>query len=163
MPFDNDLSLTQALVADFGIMINDVADEVWMNLNEEIQYDVYDVYTPKSYDRLGVNGGLLNEFDKTHPSITGNTITSEIGDNPDRLTLDPDNFIHGSNYWSTEDIRDLLIEIITQGKSGPLFGQGPWRAPRDFWTPFIQKLDNGFVFDLIEKAMTSRGLVWIRI
>jgi hypothetical protein len=170
MPYDNDMALTQALVADFSNIVNEVADEVWIKLNEEIQHDVYDAFDPTWYERQGVNGGLLYEFEKSNPSTVGNTITSEIGENPDRLTLNPDRFIHGSLYWkNTDDIRDMLVDIILAGSDSskhPHVGQAfnfPDMPPRDFWTPFIDKLDKGLINDLIEASFNKRGLSWIRI
>lgn len=164
MPVNNDDDLMRILVSDMNSIIDSVSAKLIARLEEYIQSEVYNAYSPKVYERQGANGGLLGNWEQVPNDIRGNVITSIIRENePTQLALDSDNFIHGSNFWSKDDIRDLLAEIVIMGKSGPLFGDGPWRFPRDFWTPFIKLLDDGTVDTLIETEFKKRGIKYIKL
>ena len=77
----------------------------------------------------------------------------------------PEKAQHGSPDWPHSavdkawgDAREYLADIIYQGKSGPLFGDGPWRNKRDAWTPLINKLDRGKIFTWFEEGMNNQHL-----
>jgi hypothetical protein len=163
MPATNDAELMAMMMGDFTLIIDEVSKELLEKLLEVIHAVVYDPFHPKKYNRLGDNGGLLDDWDKTNPVISGNTIESEISEYPDRMVLDAPGFTHGSLYYDPNDVRDFLSELIIEGKSGDLFGEGFWRSSRDFWTPFLQLIDDGTADRIIEKAMNSRGIKWIKI
>lgn len=62
----------------------------------------------------------------------------------DSLSLDPDNFIHGSNFYDVDDVRDILPYLIFGGNSGDLFGEGYWTKNRDAWSPTITRMNRSF-------------------
>jgi|WetSurMetagenome_2_1015567.scaffolds.fasta_scaffold54392_2 hypothetical protein len=161
----NDQQLTAIMVMDMTEIINSVADQLLKKLKDSggfIETIVYGAGEPKWYPRQRENGGLLEAYDKTDATVAGTTITAEVGEHPDRMTSEPEAFIHGSEYWDITDIRSLLTEIITEGKSGPLFGNGFWRESRDFWQPLLDMLESGEVDIMIETEFTNRGIKFIK-
>lgn len=162
MLIDNDADLTALLIADMEGVIDAITNTLLEKLKEKIQEIVYDSYDPIWYPRQGERG-LGNEWEKTDAHSEGNIVESEISENPMKLNTDSDNFIHGSNFWNLNDIRDLLAEIVIEGESGPLFGSGPWTFPRDFWTPFIELLEDGTIEKIIEKEFKLRNIKFKRL
>lgn len=164
----NDQELTAIVVLDMTDIINEVAEELLKKLTWNgglIDTIVYGAGYPSVYQRQGANGGLLGAFDKTDAVVRGTTITAEVGEHPDRMTFDPENFIHGSFYWQEglTDIRRLLTDIITKGLSGPLFGEGYWRSSRDFWQPLLDMLEDGTIDSMIESGFAKRGIKFIKL
>jgi len=163
---ESDDQLMAVLRAEFISII----DVVTMKLLDKLSGDsglleqiVYSPYNPSEYSRQGRTGGLLGEWDKTNAIANGNIISSEITEYPDRLNHDPEDFIHGSNYSKLgDDIREVLSEIVFEGKSGPFWGEGFWRSPRDAWTPFIALLDDGTVDKMLENEFRIRGIKYIK-
>jgi len=163
----NDQQLTAIVVLDMTDIINEVADQLLKKLKDDgglIESIVYGAGSPAWYPRQKESGGLLAAYDKTEAVVAGTTITAEVGEHPDRMTVDSVGFIHGSEYWDITDIRSLLTEIITEGKSGPLFGNdGFWRGSRDFWKPLIDMLEDGTVDSMIESGFTKRKIKFIKM
>lgn len=62
-------------------------------------------------------------------------VEAQMGYDPSLITtVDPSNFIHGSNY-SDENVPEILPYLIFGGHSGSLFGTDQWyQKPRDAWT-----------------------------
>lgn len=160
---DNDAALTAMIISDMTEIIDSLTEKLLEKLKLKIEEVVYTPFNPKEYRRQG-DRGLRNEWDKTPPKVSGNVIQTEIGENPMKLTVGPEYFVHGSYYWEPmDDIRNILAEIVIGGKSGKLFGEGFWREPRDFWTPFIQLLEDGTVDKMIESEFKSRGIPFKKI
>ena len=156
----NDAQLDAQLLFDFKGIIDEVSYKILQALLESIEKEVYNAGIPQLYHRHRYAGGLLGSWEKSDAKILGQEVYSRIDSNLNMMVTYPDEFIHGSNHWVMDDIRELLAEIIIEGKSGPLFGEGFWTQPRDFWTPVIEMLTNGKVDKLIENAMTTRGIIW---
>lgn len=161
--FKNDDELNAALLNDFMGMIDELTIEFLNKLLEYIETEVYDVGSPQWYDRNKLNGGLLGSFEASNTKKVMQRIFQTIAQNPNSMILDSDEFIHGSNYWVMDDIRDLLTEIVVEGKSGKLFGDGFWRQPRDFWTPMMDFLQTAEADKIFENIMTKHGIVWKKI
>ena len=165
MAIDNDATLQAVLLNDLNHIINEVTGKLLKNLQESIEKEVYGAGTPSpdGYSRNRMDGGLKGSFERLNAGTTGLTVESKIEQNPMSMKIDPENYIHGSNYWDYgDDIRNILAEIIIEGKSGPRFGEGFWREPRDFWEPFIKELNkNGNKF--IEQAFKSRGIIYSKV
>ena len=163
---DNDDLMTYALTKEMTSIIDSIMDKLLIELKKQIQEIVYNAYIPKVYDRQGEQGGLLGEWIKTSekPVINGNIISSGIEEMPDWMVVDSENFIHGSvGLWVMDDIRELLTEIITEGKTGSHFDFAQdlsFKEPRDFWQAFINLLDSGKIEELIEEEFNSRNIVY---
>ena len=157
----NDTELIDAITKDMAGIIDELIEEIHKELQKKMDDIVYDPNepSPDGYQRQGNVGGLrgMFEIDKAH--VSGNMISAELKENSSTLAHDPDHFIHGSNYSRRgNDIRDVLIEIITEGKSGDFFGEGFWRAKRDFWTPLIKMIEDKKFDKYIEQGFKSRGI-----
>lgn len=81
------------------------------------------------------------------------------------MHYNPSKAQHGTPDWayaaveeSWRDAREALADYIYQGRSGDLFGEGPWTKKRDAWTPLIKKLDRGKIFTWFEESMAKQGL-----
>lgn len=172
MPIEiiNDQMADMIMALDFTPIWEVICQRILDELKQEVEEIVYNSYSPKYYERQGENGGLLGDFTKLDQSTvtqysTETIIHNEIGETEDTIagmTNIPVEFIHGSNYWDGgTDIRDILIDLVTQESgfgSGPLFGEGIWREPRDFWASFINKLDNGRIEEMFEEELRNRGI-----
>ncbi len=161
----NDAELNLMLVAVFSSVIDELSQELLEKLKETINAVVYDPFSPSEngYKRLGENGGLLGSWDKSNTVVSGNQIQNEISEFPERMILDAPGFVHGSLYYEPNDVREFLSNLIIEGKSGPLFGEGFWRSSRDFWGEFIQLIEGGEADLIIQKIMTRHGLKWKKI
>ena len=155
---NNDIELMDAIGRDMKLVIDEVASKILEMLIDSINQVVYDAGVPHLYRRLEMNGGLSGEWRKSNAEIIGNEIISTIDSDPTTLVVDPENFVHGSNHWEMDDISGLLNEIIIEGKSGPYFGEGFWREPRDFWSPIIAMLEDGTVDSMIAESMIKNGI-----
>jgi hypothetical protein len=164
MPIMNDEELNAMLLIDLQSIIDEVTNWLYEVLLDTINDEVYNAGSPQWYERNLMKGGLLGSFDKSDAIINGQKIQSKINHNPRSMVQhrsgNVDDFTHGSEFWIMDDIRKLLAEIIIEGKSGPLFGEGYWREPRDFWTPMEDLLKNGEVDKQIEKAFDKRNIIW---
>jgi hypothetical protein len=161
--FKNDASLNAFLTMVMSDVINSVTEELIEELQLEILETVYDPVSPSVYERQKFNGGLVNSWVQ-HQTVAGNVIENKIEEDSDLLTHDPGNFIHGSYYYFLgDDIRGALAEIINEGKSGDLFGEGFWRSPRPFFDNFIEKVNNGLVDEKLEKHFRIRGIKYVKI
>jgi hypothetical protein len=167
MPILNDAQLNQILLDDFKDIIEKVSKVLFQKLRDSIEEKVYDAGFPAAYIRYRDDGGLLGSFLKDNTSIDGQTVKTSIYQDAmsmvQHIEGDRTDFVHGSEYWVMTDIRSILTDIIIQGKSGPLFGQGFWTEERDFWTPIIELLNNGEVDRMIEASMSAHGMIWRRI
>lgn len=60
---------------------------------------------------------------------------------PEDMTEDEDTATHSSPDWAKiADVRPYLAEIIYEGKSGPLFGEGHWRQSRDAFEELLKRI-----------------------
>jgi len=163
MTIDNDDQLRAVLLHDLSQIVNDVAQEIFLLLKEKIKEAVYDSNDPHTYERRGEDGGLLGSWVVNSTSNIGRgKIKATIEQDPFLLELNREDFVHGSAYSDYySDIRDTLSEIIIEGKSGSLFGDGFWREKRDFWTPLINQLDGGAFDRIVAEAFAKRGISFI--
>jgi hypothetical protein len=166
--FDNDADFQIIFIQFLREIIDEVSDEVLEKLKEIIDEEIYDKGNPHKYKRQLDNGGLRGSFFSTGASIKEQKIQSEIYHNPESMSIDPENYIHGSFDWKEgDDIRDILADIIINGSEGSphvgdRFGEGFWRESRDFWGRFEEWMDSQGIDALIEEGLSRRGLEWIK-
>ena len=164
MQYTNDATLNAAILNDFQSIVDKISEEILQEVIDSIDNVVYGAGNPNYYTRNGLYGGLSGMFFKTDAMIYGQEIKSDIDNDPSSLKHDPAMFTHGSNYSKKgDDIRDVLIEIITEGLSGYFFGSGWWQAPRDFWQPVLNKIQRGDMDKYIEAEMSRRNIQWTKI
>ena len=110
MMIDNDISLSNVIMKDLSDIIDEVSSLLLSDLRESIQENVYDAGIPQRYERQKLDGGLQGSFnDQLQSKIKGNVVENKISQDPSLMTHDPNNFIHGSNFWEqSDDVRDIL-------------------------------------------------------
>ena len=147
--------LMNSVVAE---VLDEVTEQLLRKLEDFIHQVVYNPYDPVKYDRLYFEGGLAGAWNQNVAKSFGNYVESSIEYNPSKLDIDIEQFQHGSLLSDGyTDIRESLVEIITEGKSGNLFGDGFWRQPRDFWSPFIEYFETN-ARPMLIKAFAEKGL-----
>lgn len=134
-----------------------VADKLLETNRQEIEDVVYNVYKPTYYGRTG----QFEDAWKTDIKSTANTHEATLDYKPleTGMLFDPDNFIHGSNYGSPNDVREALAEILYEGISGGLFGDGAFTDPRNAYDALIKKcnksLDRWIKDELKKHGLTT--------
>ena len=128
------LTIKAAFALDYAM------EKLLMKLQENIEKIVYGAGSPEYYNRTME---FLNSWETSKPIIKGNIIESDLFQNIFAMHSDPENFIHGSNYYKQDDITAYMADIIFEGLSGPMFGSGFWTVARDAWTPTLTHLENG--------------------
>lgn len=140
---------------------------------------VYDAYTPQLYMRTGQFRNAWRYLTKRtsglHIGQVGGGVLGKMYYAPELMDYVPEEAQHGTpsresiltmNYnedtWNElvsnwGDARDYLADILYNGNTGPLFGDGDWRKKRDAWTPLIKKLDTK-IFKWFEDGMRLQGL-----
>lgn len=129
-------------------------DKLLEVLKDNIERIVYGAGTPEFYSR---SFEFLKSWETSRSIIKGNLVTSELFQNVLDMTFDADNFFHGSNYYKQNDITAFLSNIIFEGLSGPMFGDGFWTHARDAWTPTMALLYDGTFLRWFEDAMAMQG------
>lgn len=162
--FKNDTQVTNFFTSEMKKVLDIVAEKMILKLQEKIDEKVYNSFTPTTYNRQMDNGGLRDLWRANPSRRKGDKVSVKVKEEPEFLTHTPEEFIHGSNHSKKgDDIRKVLAEFVLEGESGDLFGDGVWRDKRDFWTPFIDMLDDGEINTIIEDAFTAVGINFIRI
>lgn len=134
------------LIAQFAnpttIAINYVTDKII----EELQMQMADM-------KIGLNsnsfytptGEFYDAWKQGMVTNLSGVFSSDVHYDPSSMSLDADNFTHGSNYWGGgDDAREILPWIIFGGNAGDLFGEGFWRDRRDAWGNAIKRVNRSF-------------------
>lgn len=139
---------------ELGEMIND-------KMKAQIDYDVYvgqnKVYEPTYEFRESYESKDVTK-DKRNPEVL-------IKSNPDKMSLDSDNFVHGSNYSRRgDDVRGVLDDILANNLSGNItkkwFGDGFWRHRDSYFDNTLKALEvNGWLSKTFKQLLRKRGLV----
>ena len=133
---------------EFYVLINScttrtiayVVDKIFDELNVQMinkRIGLHDSYYQPT-------GDFYSAWKADVASRVGEFFQTSIRFDGDSMTLDPDNFVHGSRYYETEDVRDMMPYLIFGGNSGGLFGDGYWTKNRDAWSRTISRIDRSF-------------------
>ena len=142
------------LVLKASIALDYAMERLLMELQENIEKIVYGAGDPGYYVRTMQ---FLTSWETSKPIIKGNIIESDLFQNKFAMQSDPDNFIHGSNFFRQNDVTAFMADIIFEGLSGPMFGDGFWTVARDAWTPTLIHLENGDFDRWFADAMRMQG------
>ena len=129
-------------------VIEDVTLEAFKELKNIIQDKVYDVYTPKLYERLGDNGGLKGAWGNDI-IVKKNGSTGIIEYEPDLMIYNPDKAQHGNYKWG--DLRENIAEYIEKGYSRGV-------GARPFWDFFVEQVGTELLDIWIKQAFARHGL-----
>lgn len=124
-------------------VVDKIMDELEIQMvNKRIGLNSNSFYTP--------TGDFYRAWKSEITTRVGQYFTNKVKFDGDSMTLDPNNFIHGSNYYDVNDVRDIMPDIIFGGQSGDLFGEGFWTHGRDAWSPTISRINKSFGKWIIE-------------
>lgn len=140
--------------------LQEVADKV----NDRLRYHVDgDVYINRN--NYYANGTGEPTYDLRESITTdeikqsGNEVFTKVYHDKEKMRLDVDSFIHGSKYWDKTDVRDILPQIINDGLSGDLFGEGWWQEERPYFTNTLKELESqGLIKKWFREALNKRGI-----
>ena len=136
--------------------------------NKAIDYVVDKILTELNLQmvnkKIGLNenafysptGEFYNAWRADITTRVGQYFKTSVSFHGDELSVDPDNFVHGSNFYGIDDVRDIMPYIIFGGNSGDLFGKGFWTKRRDAWSPTISRLNRSFSRWIVE-GFSSAG------
>lgn len=128
---------------------NNVAPLVEKTMDEKIDSEVYDVYTPKGYKRryeLGNTNNISSELVKDGVLFTKNT-------------ANPSPSVIGTPYSASGST--IFPEWVNDGEVPNIFNSNdyPWMHPRDFIAATIEELEStGAVATAMAKGLQASGI-----
>jgi len=142
-----------------------VGKKAMNHLKSNIQKYIYDYGDGQRTNYLDGSGSPSKEFLNTPTNIVsanGNEVTAEIFSDTDRMSFNADKYMHGSNNWIVNDVRQWLPEILNENLSGNLFGGNgnAWYQNREPYFDITVKelIDDGLALKWIKEELRNRGL-----
>lgn len=150
MAVRNNSEVMKLLREQLKPVVDIVVDKIYIDNYDMIEKVIYDSYQPETYQRT--NEFALDAWETTPAHKNGELhIQGDVHYAPENMTYRPDDFTHGSNYGG--DVREALAEIIYQGLSGPLFGNGPWQRKRNAYNRLISYLGPRRIKNYVKEAL----------
>ncbi len=163
MPKINSLNqIDEVLLPIIADALNEVAERAVELMKVHVDKDVYAVGDAnRTYYHDGTGSPtyqLRDSIIHTEPAIQGKEVTAVVKHDTNLMQSDPDTFLHGSNYFSPQDVRSLLPTIINEGLSGPLFGAFWHKLKRPYFTNTKEELEKGLFQQWMAEALRKRGV-----
>jgi hypothetical protein len=157
------LQLEQVLLQIIVDCMNEVAQKVVQLLKDNVDKHVYDVGTAmgREYYYAGSKrptGQLRDSVVKSDPEVKGNVIESKVYHDADLMDYEPETYLHGSNYYSPSDVRELLPLFINEGLTGGLFGEKWAGLKRAYMSITKEELKDGLLDQWMVEALRKRGI-----
>ena len=149
----NDQEVEQMLMPALEKAIDYVVQKIWNDNRELIRTIVYESYQPEEYERTGE----FKEAWDTDVKRLGNFVRGEMKYDPRELTVNYNKWQHGSAYLQ-QPMTTYLAEVIYQGLSGDLFGEGPWTKKRDVWAALNREVGIRKIKQYFEEGMRRSGI-----
>ena len=149
----NNQELENTLMPALEKAIDYVVQKIWNDNRELIRTIVYESYQPEEYERTGE----FKEAWDTDVKRLGNFVRGEMKYDPRELTVNYNKWQHGSAYLQ-QPMTTYLAEVIYQGLSGDLFGEGPWTKKRDVWAALNREVGIRKIKQYFEEGMRRNGL-----
>lgn len=149
----NDQEVEQMLMPALEKAIDYVVQKIWNDNRELIRTIVYESYRPEEYERTGE----FKEAWDTDVKRLGNFVRGEMKYVPRELTVNYNKWQHGSAYLQ-QPMTTYLAEVIYQGLSGDLFGEGPWTKKRDVWAALNREVGIRKIKQYFEEGMRRSGI-----
>ena len=149
----NDQEVEQMLMRALEKAIDYVVQKIWNDNRELIRQIVYEAYQPEQYERTGE----FKEAWDTDVKRLGNFVRGEMKYDPRELTVNYNKWQHGSAYLQ-QPMTTYLAEVIYQGLSGDLFGEGPWTKKRDVWAALNREVGIRKIKQYFEEGMRRSGI-----
>lgn len=122
-------------------------------VKNRIDKDVYGVQpTPANYVRTYE---LRESVEPSKVKSKGNVSEIEIGHNTDKIRPNPPN-----QHMSVIDGRssaESVAEIVHDGKSGKIFGEGYWTQKRPYMSNAKGELEGGKYKEFMKDSLTKQG------
>jgi len=158
---DLDSLLRQAI----GEAVVELGERVKNIMIEKIEEHVYNTYVPVAYERDRDGRGFKDSITALEVDIGKHNPMVFVYSRGDKMSLDQDNFKHGSRYVGRDggeeetDVRDNLADIIAFNLSGNLFGYGHWRERENYFTDTLFELEhNGWLDRTFASILKSKGI-----
>ena len=142
--------------------INYVLDKIY-DENISVVHDVvYMAYSPEDYNRTG---DLYRAW-STESKSTSSAVQGEFKYDCSKMSIgstDPQssNFAQhigvGGDFYG-QDARPYLAELIYQGATGSLFGDGAFRKQRDAWAELNKRIGRRKMKQWMKEGMEAAGL-----
>ena len=142
--------------------INYVLDKIY-DENISVVHDVvYMAYSPEDYNRTG---DLYRAW-STESKSTSSAAQGEFKYDYSKMSIgstDPQssNFAQhigvGGDFYG-QDARPYLAELIYQGATGSLFGDGAFRKQRDAWAELNKRIGRRKMKEWMKEGMEAAGL-----
>jgi len=162
--FKNLKGLESYLLTVLSECMNEVGEKVETLMKQHVDIDVY-----KKGEDLGRNyyynhskpptptGQLRDSIIHSKAEISGKVVSTEVYNDPELMQNDPSTYLHGSNHWSTSDVRDMLPYLINEGKTGGLFGPVWENLKRPYISNTFEELvDKKLVKQWLKESLEKR-------
>lgn len=155
----NEIQLRQTFLPKLSEVVDYVVQKIWNENRELIRILVYESYEPSMYERTGE----FKEAWDTETTTSGSKVSGIFKYTPDKLTVNREKWQHGSSYISggkeyETTMTTYLADVIYQGLSGPMFGQGPWTEKRDAWNTLLKQIGKAKMKKWLEEGFARAGL-----
>jgi len=145
MEFENITQLQMLIGNDLNRAVDYVVDKIVEEMQLQIQKYKIGTNNNAIYESTGE---FFDAWRKNASNVVMGYATGEMVYDTSNMSLSnemgsyPDNFIHGSNVaGQITDKRLELPDLIFQGLSGNIFGNGFWTKKRDAYTDTMKTLD----------------------
>lgn len=153
MEIRNNAQLRHAMMPVLRGVVDYILNQIAILNEEKIEEVVYAAYNPIEYERTyefkdawTVNMGRIHNKD----------VSGSFSYDPSKMSVSLQDYQHGSPM--SGDAREYLADIIYQGLSGPLFGQGPWCDKRDAWDALIKAIGQKQIHQWTREGLAQYGL-----
>ena len=144
--------------------INYVIDKIYDENISAIHDIVYMAYSPEEYERT-------SDFYRawgagTTKVINKRTVQGEFTYKPDKMSIgstDPNSSSYGQHIglagdFYGQDARSYLAELIYNGATGSLFGDGIFRKKRDAWEELNKRIGRRKMKQWMKEGLEAAGL-----
>lgn len=160
----NDKEVLAMLHSPIAKAINYVIDKIYDENIGAIHDIVYMAYSPEEYERTG-------DFYRawgagTTKVVNERTVEGEFKYKPDKMSIgstDPNSSNYGQHIglagdFYGQDARPYLAELIYNGATGSLFGDGAFREKRDAWEELNKRIGRRKMKQWMKEGLEAAGL-----
>lgn len=160
----NDQEVLAMLHSPIAKAINYVIDKIYDENIGAIHDIVYMAYSPEEYERTG-------DFYRawgagTTKVVNKRTVEGEFTYKPDKMSIgstDPNSSSYGQHIglagdFYGQDARPYLAELIYNGATGSLFGDGAFRKKRDAWEELNKRIGRRKMKQWMKEGLEKAGL-----
>lgn len=133
--FTSEAALRSAALKALKTAVSDIMKKIEETNKQMIESYVYSAGSPSYYSRTKQFYNAWKSEDGGGSGDVSATFKYDEG----AIFYDGE-YSHGSPEWGSA--ASYMADIIYQGQSGPLFGDGYWRAARDAWEPLVTMIES---------------------